>query len=459
MESTTENNQVAIILNSIEVLKTGPQILQSNQIRKDKAIAYGEKLLVEIDAEGMTTERDETAMKYLVKVNTANKEMKEQRAGVTQIMDQLKKMYTEVEAELDITKPNSVPAKVQAHRNTFAKQQAAEKEQKRLEAQRIADRAKEAIEIKAGFEQRFTNHYHNYLASRKQATLNSFNAITYADFGERAAKLKTIAPSLDVVKLIEGLPVKTSAVFHTTIELKALENEVYELKIVDFVNNYAAEMRLLFDDLIEKLPSKLRELTEQKRLADEAAAEQERQRLETEKRNNEIAAANAERRLQLEKEAEEARQEDARRNAELQKQQEEALAQQKAREAAEAEKIEAETAEAKRQSDLQVEVKKQGEQTMVMFENEAAVAEIGTQAQVNKGYEITVLHPVGYTQIFSLWFDQEGKNLPIDKLGNMKLDQMKAWCEKKALKDGTKIESKFLQYEESFKAVNKKAKV
>ena len=144
--------------------------------------------------------------------------------------------------------------------------------------------------------------------------------------------------------------------------------------------------------------------------------------------------------------------------ATIQKERAEAAEIQQQREAADAAKIAADNAENKRLADLDAEVKKQGEQTMVMFEQEAAVAELGSTSAVRQGVEITVLHPVGYTQIFALWFEGEGKNLPIDKLGNTKLDQMKAWCEKKAMKDNTRIESKFLDYQDSFKAINKKAK-
>ena len=92
-----------------------------------------------------------------------------------------------------------------------------------------------------------------------------------------------------------------------------------------------------------------------------------------------------------------------------------------------------------------------------MFEQEATLAETNTP-ESRQGYEITVLHPVGYTQIFAAWFEKEGKNLPIDKIGNTKLDQMKAFCEKAAQKDGYFIESKFVKYDQSFKAINKKAK-
>jgi hypothetical protein len=92
-----------------------------------------------------------------------------------------------------------------------------------------------------------------------------------------------------------------------------------------------------------------------------------------------------------------------------------------------------------------------------MFEQEAAVADVSAP-EARQGYEIIVLHQAGYVQIFQMWFENEGKNLPLDKMGGTKLEQMKAWAEKHAHKTGTKIEGKFLKYEESFKAVNRKAK-
>jgi hypothetical protein len=52
--------------------------------------------------------------------------MNESRSSVTQIMDSLKSMYTEVENVLDVKKAGTVPFKIQEHRNAFAKQQAEE---------------------------------------------------------------------------------------------------------------------------------------------------------------------------------------------------------------------------------------------------------------------------------------------------------------------------------------------
>jgi hypothetical protein len=142
----------------------------------------------------------------------------------------------------------------------------------------------------------------------------------------------------------------------------------------------------------------------------------------------------------------------------LKAEQERLAAERKKREEEEAARLAQEAAEAQRKAEEQAMIKKQGEETMVLFEKEAAIAETVQAPEARQGYEITVLHPVGYTQIFALWFEKVGKDLPVDKLGNTKLDQMKTWAEKEAHKSGTKIDSKFLQYKETFKAVNRKSK-
>ncbi|MBK7883036.1 MAG: hypothetical protein IPJ81_03890 [Chitinophagaceae bacterium] len=100
-----ENNQVAVIQNSIEVLKTGPEILQASQIKKDKAIQVGTNILTAIQQEGMNPELDERCMNYLTNVSTATKTMKENRAAVTQIMDQLKKCTQKLKMNLILKKP------------------------------------------------------------------------------------------------------------------------------------------------------------------------------------------------------------------------------------------------------------------------------------------------------------------------------------------------------------------
>ena len=452
------NNQVAVIENSIELLKTAPQILQANQIRKDKAIQVGNDILSTIDSEGMNTAIDERAMKFLANINLASKQMKDQRAGVTQIMDNLKKMYTEVENELDIKKPGTVPAQIQLHRDKYATQLAIDAAEKKRQADLIAQKQREAIEIAAQVELALQTFYSNHLFAKKTGLVNGFNQITLLNFEEKTARLKVLNTALNTEVFNDFKSDVRAFCYNTASNIDLIVFEIVNDKKNDYAANYSAEMTMAKDDLIDKLPSKLNELKEQQRIADELEKETERQRLEKEKSDNAMAAANAEQRKILAEKAEVDRIENERINAELCKEQEKAAKDKADREAAEALRMQEEAAENKRKAELDIEVKKQGEQTMAMFEQEASNAEINDGPATRQGVEITVLHPVGYTQIFALWFEGEGKGLPIDKIGNTKLDQMKAWCEKKALKDGTKIESKFLQYNDSFKAVNKKAK-
>ena len=200
------------------------------------------------------------------------------------------------------------------------------------------------------------------------------------------------------------------------------------------------------------------ELNEQKRLADEAAAEAERQRIAEEKRQQQLAAAKADEKIKLEEQQRIQREEEQKRNEKLKLDQERAAAEQKKREEEDAERLRLEEAETRQKAEQQQDLKTQGAQTLALFEKESMIAEAPPTPEVRQGFEIVILHPVAWVQIFQLWFENEGKNLAADKIANTKLDQMKTWAEKHAHKNDVKIESKFLKYEPSFKAVNRKAK-
>ena len=452
---TIQDNQVAVIENSIDVLKTGPQILVANQQRAEKALAVGRNILSTIQETGMTPELDERAKNYLVNINKAGKEMKEERAAVTQIMDELKKMYTTVENELDIKKSGTVPALIQDQRDAYARQIAEEAEARRKEAEREAARKNEAIEIAAHAEKMLNQSFGEWLLAKKMAMTKFFNGLTLETFDEGEQRLTQA--KIFVNWEPETISTISITMYHSSDEIKVISLDKYNQLLPDFQNTAVAELTIHRDDIIEKLPSKKAELLEAKRLADEAYEAELKARQAEKERLEAIAKANEAEKKKLQAAAEQARKEEAERQAELKKQQDAAAEEKNRREQEEQKRMADEAAEAKRKADLDADVKKQGEQTMAMFEKEAAIAETADAPETKVGYEITVLHPVGFTQIFAIWFEKVGKDLPVDKIGNTKLDQMKAWAEKEALK-GTKIDSKFIQYNDTFKAVNRKAK-
>jgi hypothetical protein len=333
-------------------------------------------------------------------------------------------------------------------------------ERKRKEAERAAAKAKEAINIKTDFCNQLNRLFNDYLLNKKQKFQQKFNELTLEKFADDAAAIRQYVPNFSeehFIKMVTAI-VNPSAVYHSANDMITLLKDATGDKHSSLSEMYVNEMTALKTDIADKLKSKHEELKEQKRIADEVAAQKEQARIAEEKRQEEIKNANAAKKKQLEEEARIAREQEAKRQEELRKQQEAAEFERKQREQEDNERMAREAEAARVKADQEAEIKRQGEQTMVLFEQEAAMAETTNAPEVRQGYEIEILHPVACTQIFALWFENEGKNLPVDKILNTKIDQMKTWAEKHAHKNNVRIESKFLNYKESFKAVNRKAK-
>lgn len=459
MSVLQQDEQSIIIAKSLEIFKDAPLVLQNNQIRKDKAIAVGQNILNVIQNEGMSEELDNRCQTYLANINTAAKEFKENRTGITQIMDNIKKMYTSVENEIDIKNPDTVPGMIQAHRNEYVKKVAEEKERKRQELERERRKKEEAIEIRSLLNSFITNSLITFISNKKQKMTAAFNAITLEDYDIKASALKGMPTAANMEEMKSKVNNLYNFPFHylTREEVDAIGAECKDnYDWAGFAAKYQDEILAYKTELADKLPSKLNELQEQKRLKEEAEAAAAKAKKEAEERQAAMEKANAEEKKRLEEEARLAKIEEDKRLAELKSQQEKAEKEKAEREAAEQQKIEAEAAEAAKRAREEEEIKKQGEVTMNMFEQEAQLAVLTETPEVREGYTIKVSHPVGYTQIFAFWFEKEGKNLPMEKIEKTSIAQMKAWAEKIAHKTDEKLNSQFISYEPSYKAVNRK---
>lgn len=463
MEAITHNNELAVIENSLEVLKAGPSILITNRNRMEKAIMVGNNILQAIKEHGMSPELDERANNYLANCSKALKEMKEGRAELTQIMDELKKMFTKIENDLDAKKDGTIPAQIQKERDEYAKQLALEKKRKEEESAKAAAKSKEEIEIRTSIGKAINDQLINSLSRKKNAIINAFNSITLETFSAKQEGLINMSTTVESDVLANSIDVNffsIKTVFHDEAEVEAIVNAVMQaFDYNSFITSvWEVQLQTLKQELIDKLPSKKAELEEAKRLADEAEKARLKAEEEERLRQAEIAKADEAEKKRLQEEARIAKEAADKRQAELKAQQEAAEAEKLKREQEDADRIAREAEDAKKKAEQEAEIKKQGEITMTLFEQEAAIADAPQSPETRQGYEITVLHPAGWVQIFQLWFETEGKNLPVDKIGNTKMDQMKAWAEKHTHKNNVKIESKFIKYEESFKAVNRKAK-
>lgn len=420
MEAVAIDQQVAIINNSIEEFKAAPQIVTNHRDRASKALAVAsaiEKQWQDADAIQDPTQRntawaacDERSNKFLANCSKALAEMKESRKGITQLMDMLKKMFTEEENKLD-PKAQAIAA-IQGKRNAYAQHLLQEQERKRKEAERKAAIEKERVTVRAELTKLISNALLAKIADKKGRMMAGFNGITLENFTEKSAALKA---AVCIMTAEDMKAVASSAVGSTRIPHSFLDAEEYQgictQAIADhnytaFYSEYHGQISELKQSLIDKLPSKKEEL---EKLA--TADANERIRLENERLNRE---AEEKRRLEAEAEAQRKKAEE---DAELQK----------------------------------------AAGTAAALFDQATETAISTPApQVRSSYDIEVNHPAGWVEIFQFWYQREGcKMAPMD-MGKKNLTQMKTFAEGEAKKNDEKIDSKYLVYKSVVKSVNKK---
>lgn len=452
--------QIAVINNSVELFKTGPQILLSNCARASKALEIGKSVLLQIETEGMTEEIDARAMNYLSNIGKALPEIKDARAPITQVMTSLAKMFTEIENELDPKKEKTIAWNIQQHRNAWAKKLAEEQRQREIDAENKRRKETEAIELKAFLRTQVFNEYNRYLLHVKQKMQSALNNCTLDNIDSTLQIFKEYSPSLSREKY-NGMELQTPLVmkYHSIDDLMVFAEIIKEERYAELSNNYLAEMTSKRDELIELIPSKRIELQEIENLRIEAEKKKklaDEQRLKDEAELKKIKDKEAQDKAK--KELEEKQRKEAADLQKLKDEQEQLLNQQKEREQ-EADKLLNDEAQENLAADIEkTEVAAEGDKTLAMFQEQEAIVAT-TQAPASRlGYEIIILHQAAYGAIFQLWFTNEGAKMPLDKLDKYSLGQMKAWCEKHAHKTSEKIESKFLKYEPTYKAVNTKAK-
>lgn len=393
---------------SIATFQNGSQVLAENNDLVAKIRNAGRNIIDRIQANGgeLTPELDTLCNDFIAKANQRLKEMNEKRAPITQMLTAVQKLFTGLEAQLDIKKPDTEMAILQSFRNDYAKKLAEEKKRKEEEAAKVARKAQDAIQLRSQAEVLIANFFTAYLTKQKSELQARFNALSLEVFDKSAEALQGYNPELDLTKLYGGFKHSLVSYTHQLQEIDAIVDSVLEEKTVDMPQTFKSEMLDLKADLIAKLPSKKAELE-----VIAQAGEEEKKRLE------------------------EAR---------------------KQREAEEAERLKKEAEEAERQAELKAQADAAAAETMVLFEKEAAMTVEGESPETREGYEIKIHNNAAYVLIFQMFWEHEGRNLSAEKLEKKSIGQMKKFCETLAHKQNIKIESKFLTYEPTYKAVNRK---
>lgn len=405
MSTITENPQAGLI--KIEevtsIMASAGDVLAKNENLVKLAADKGQTYLDTIEGNGMTDEIDAELNSWQVKAKQALDIMNTRRSPITQMMTQIAKVFTGLEAKIDPAKADSVYAKIQAHRNAYAKQKAENQKAKEAEILRQQNIAKEKIEIKAKVESQIRETYQNKLYAFKQAAQNKFNEMTLDNIIETTEALKGLKMLYPRDKFLE-LPVTINSNYIDKAELAPV---IYDVRISlydEIAANFRENMEDIQQHLLNLIPSRKAELEE-------------------------IARADKKKQKELQ---------DA---AFLRQQQEN-------------KRLQEETESAKLADASNVNLKQQIENTGNLFETQAQLAEVSENAgPVRQGYKITVMSMSGWGAIFLFWFEKEGQKMDAATAGKKTLDQMKSFCEKHGHKTNEKIDHIHIVYEEEYKAV------
>ena len=373
------------------ILSSFPDIIGRNTSSVKKCNEAGQTLLDTIEGEGMNEAIDQAAADYLKKVSVTIKNMDERRKPITQIFDRVRSFFTSQEKEIDPKDSTTIPGKLVAKRNEYAKF----KYEARIETE------------KANYQQTIENsllsYFNQYLSSKVSELQGIFSNLTHENFDREVIGITVF--QTDYPKSHFDKFSADSATYYISQETKKeIRRNILEGKYEQYAQQYKAKLLNVKQDLTDRIPSKRKELAE----------------LELLRLANAEAAAKAE---------------------EVRKQ----------REAAETAKQMEEIKKAEEAAKQEAAMKAQQSSIGSLFAGAAAsIAPPPTNAKVKE--KIIVLHQQGYLEVFQMWWINEGQTLPVEELEKI-FKKMITYCEKQAnSKEQKHIESQFISYEADVKA-------
>lgn len=382
-----------------EKVQEYPALLNLNKTSIANAEKFGRQIIATVEANGMNPETDKICNDYLVKLKTTYTTLQDRRKPITQLLDELKKQFTEIEQVIDPKRPESIYARVQGFRDAYAKDVAEAERKRQEEAQKELNIKNEKAEVRSTIDIAISGYIASQVEKGITAMRQMFNDSTLKTIDMTVDNLKKAKFSIDLT--------------HTKINIQA--------KYID--NNQVMEIaKEAYSQADTQVIDACFKLEEERDIIVMSVDGRKAELKEYEK-------ADTDKRAELDKQAKiREAQETIRRNEEA-----EAL-RTKAIQDAEASRIASTTANLFDAAELNATTEK---------------------PTAREGFEIKVTHPAGYVLIFQTWFEQEGSTLAMDAIEKKSISQMKSFCEKYAHKTGSMIKSPYIKYEPKFKAIAK----
>lgn len=280
------------------IAQVAPQAYKENSISHDRCIQVGQELLDREKNEGMNDALDQEIATYIERAKKTLRKMNGKRSAVTQIFDTIRSAYTGLENDVDPAKKGTIPAQLQDLRNKYAakkrEEYEAEQRKKQIEQTKIIAKNKYATDI----EEDLLRQFNALVVSTCNRLIELDKSLTLDNYAIVADGVKNTSDQLpqewyDALRPEILLPSVLS-----TEEAHTIASEVKIKLQKRFKEQYTLEISSNRDDIIDRLPSKRKEL-ERIAQADKEEAErikkqmEERERKEAEQREKERAEREA----------------------------------------------------------------------------------------------------------------------------------------------------------------------
>lgn len=296
----TDNTALAIFEpHNVQTLaELAPQSFKENQLSRFRCIEAGKTLLERLTHQGMTDALDVEIANYIEKSRITLRKMNSRRSPVTQLFDRIRKVYTSMESEIDPARTDSIPGQLLAARNAYAQKKLQEEQRRqRQEAARLAKenaKVRYRADVEDDYVRQFNalvdKHINELTDLDKQTTLDNYNVVY-----DGIKNFKCELPS-DWCQTVGSGALRPAEL--TPDECCAIQANVMAGLVSRFTEQFTFEVAGTRDDILDRLPSKKKEL---ERIAKASAEDAARIKAEMEAKERAEAARKEAERLEREK--------------------------------------------------------------------------------------------------------------------------------------------------------------
>ncbi len=399
----TQSTEIIKVEEITSIMINAGEALTKNTKLNASAVKKIQSLLDEIEADGMTAERDAELNSWQIKAKEALPIMNARRSPITQMANRIISAFTACENDINPAVKTSYYVKAQMYRNSWATKLAEEKRKKEEEILNQQKAAQEQINVKSEAENQIRVSYNEKLFQCKTYVNKLLNEMTIETHFQVKKKIEDINLLYPRDKFYELSVNITSFILDKNVLDEIIKNTKVAL-YDELAANFRENMEVTKQEVLDKIPSKINEL-------------------------NEMAKASKSQKEELER-------------------------QQKEREQLEADRLKKEAEDAQKLAEQKIEQQKEADKISNLFDQQSQLAELETQGKSKDGYEIVIKNNAAWGAIFMFYFEKNANSMTIEEFGKKTGNQMKAFAEKAALKDDKeKIVSVHLVYNPIVKAL------